>query len=66
MNIYDLVDSIAKVSLERSKKYNDGSENYAFAFEWLKSELQADLDQMGLTENQLKVLSARLNSLEKL
>lgn len=66
MNVYDAVDSLSKIALERSKIYNDGEQNYAFAFGWFNSDIQALLDDMGLTKKQLKVLSDRLAQLEKL
>ena len=66
MSVYDIVTELSKCALDRSKKYNEGSENYPFSFGWFVAEMQADLDQMGLTKKQLKVLENRVSSLKKL
>lgn len=66
MSTYDLMKDLSNVTLDRSKSYNEGSYNYAFAFGWFVSEMQANLDEMGLTKKQLKVLEDRLAKLQKL
>lgn len=66
MSIYDMVTDLSKLALKRSEKYNGGDQSYGFAFGWFVGELQADLDDMGLTKKQLKVLSDRIEKLQKL
>lgn len=65
MNTYELMTEYSKVCLARSKKYA-GVDNYAFAFGWFTSEMQATLDDLGLNKKQLKVLEDRLAKLQKL
>lgn len=66
MSVYDIVKDLSECSLDRSKKYNEGDQNYAFAFGWFVSEMQANLDNMGLTKKQLKVLEDRIQTLKKI
>lgn len=60
MSVYDSVDVLKFVALERSKKYNGGDENHAFAFGWFAADMQAILDEMGLSNKQMKVLEDRV------
>lgn len=66
MNTYEMMTEYSKVCLERSKKYNGGSESYSFAFGWFTSEMQATLDDLGLNKKQMQVLQDRLEKLQKL
>lgn len=62
-DLNDLVTGLSKVALERSVKYNgpDGT-NYAYAFGWFVSEMRNNLEDMGLTKKQVKVLQDRLEN----
>ena len=66
MSVYDSVDALKAVALERSKKYNEGTENHAFAFGWFAADMQAILDEMGLSKKQMKVLEDRIVRLNKI
>lgn len=64
MEIYEIIEDLSNIALEQSKK-RMGEENYAYAFGMFCSEMQADLDEMGLSKKQLKVLQDRIVSLRK-
>lgn len=66
MSVYDLVHELGDLSKERSKIYNKGTVCHSFAFGWLMGEMQANLDEMGLSKKQLKVLENRIIRLKKL
>ena len=61
-----MMTDLSKLALKRSEKYNDGEQNYSFSFGWFVSEMQANLDEMGLSKKQLKVLEDRIAKLSKL
>ena len=64
MTVYDILDKITGLALNKSKKIY-GETNYAYAFGAVVGELQADLDDMCLSKKQLKVLEDRLSKLQK-
>jgi len=66
MSVHDLMTELSNLTLDRSKIYNEGTYNYAFAFGWFVSDMKINLDEMGLTKKQLKVLEDRINKLKKL
>ena len=66
MSVYDSVDALKSVALERSKIYNEGTENHAFAFGWFAADMQTILDEMGLSKKQLKVLEDRIVRMNKI
>lgn len=66
MNTYDLMTELSNLTLDRSKIYNEGSNNYAFAFGWFVSDMGITLDDMRLTKKQLKVIEDRINKLKRL
>lgn len=66
MSIYDLVQELCDLSKERSKIYNKGTICPSFALGWFMGEMQANLDEMGLSKKQLKVLESRIARLKKL
>lgn len=65
MSVYELLDTLSDLALEKSEQ-RLGEQNYAYAFGMVVSELQADLDEMGLTKKQLKVLEDRIVKLKRL
>ena len=66
MNTYDLMTELSNLALDRSKIYNEGSANYAFAFGWFVSDMGITLNDMGLTKKQLKVIQERVEKLQNL
>lgn len=66
MSVHDLMTELSKLTLDRSKIYNEGTYNYAFSFGWFVSEMRTNLDDMGLTKKQIKILEDRINKLKKL
>ena len=66
MSTYDLMTELSNLTLDRSKKYNEGTFNYSFAFGWFVSEMGANLSDMGLTKKQLKVVEDRIAKLKRL
>lgn len=65
MNVYDMIDSIATLALKKGEE-RMGERCYAYAFGMMVAEIQADLDEMGLTKTQLKVLEKRIERLQKI
>jgi hypothetical protein len=63
MNVYEMLDTLSDLTLEKSKQ-RMGEHNYAYAFGMVVAELQADLDEMGLTKKQMKVLHDRITKLQ--
>ena len=63
MNVYEMLDTLSGLALEKSKQ-RMGEHNYAYAFGMVVAELQADLDEMGLTKKQMKVLHDRITKLQ--
>ena len=66
MSIYDMVHELGELAKERSKIYNKGTVDHSFAFGWIIGDMQANLDEMGLTKKQLKVLEDRIVRLKKM
>jgi hypothetical protein len=66
MSTYDLMTELSNLTLDRSKKYTDGTFNYSFAFGWFTYDMGVTLEEMGLTKKQLKVLEDRINKLKRL
>ena len=65
MNVYELLETLSATALEKSRQ-RMGEVSYPYAFGMVVAELQADLDEMGLTKKQLKVLQERVEKLQKL
>ena len=66
MSTYDLVHELCDLSKERSKIYNGGKVCQSFALGWFMGEMQANLDEMGLSKKQLKVLESRIARLKRM
>ena len=66
MSVYDSVDALKMIALERSKKYNGGEQCHPFAFGWFAADMQAILDEMGLSKKQMKVLEDRIVRMNKM
>lgn len=66
MSVYELVDELHELAKERSKKYNNGTVCHSFALGWFMADMQANLDNMGLTKKQLKVLEDRIAKMKKI
>ena len=66
MSTHDLAKELGRQALNRSKIYNKGVEDYAFAFGWLVGDVGTILDDMNLTKKQIEVLSRRIQQLENL
>ena len=66
MDIRDLTSELGKQALNRSKIYNKGVENHAFAFGWFVGDIGTVLDDMCLTKKQVEVLTRRIKQLENL
>lgn len=66
MNVYDLVRQLYDLSKERSRVYNNGEICHSFAGGWFMADMQANLDNMGLSKKQLKVLEERIAKMKKI
>ena len=66
MSVYDMVHELGELAKERSKIYNKGEVCHSFALGWFMSDMQANLDNMGLSKKQMKVLEDRIVRLKKL
>lgn len=66
MNVYDLVHELGELAKERSKIYNKGTVCHSFALGWFMGDMQNNLDEMGLSKKQLKVLENRIVKMKKI
>lgn len=66
MNTNEYVDNLETFAVKLSKPYNEGDTCYPYAFGYLVSHLKCALNEVNLSEEQLKVLESRLNSVVNL
>lgn len=58
MNESDATNMLKNGALARSKIYNNGDMNYAFAFGYLTGDITSFLQELNLNRKQLKVLKS--------
>lgn len=66
MSVQDLATDLGVQAINRSKIYNKGEANHAFAFGWFVGDIGTILSDMNLSKKQIEVLSRRVKHLEKL
>lgn len=58
MNESDAIDMLKNGALAKSKIYNNGDMNYAFAFGYLTGDITSLLQELQLNKKQLKILKS--------
>ena len=62
MNTYDLIKKLSDHALDKGSKYNgDGSSNYAYSFGCFVSQVECVLNDLNLTDAQLKQLGKSID-----
>lgn len=62
MDTYDMIKKLSNAALDKGSKYNgDGSNNYAYSFGCFVSQVECILNDLDLTDTQLKQLNKSID-----